>query len=69
MATTKKTHDTPKCKKCKGRTALVYGYFDYEPDPEPFKNGVEEDCNVKGNVYIHGHICEKCGNIHNMWQD
>ncbi len=65
MASSKKKQaDTPKCKKCKGRTALVAGYFSYTPDSEPYVSGVKEESKVGGNdVYLSAHVCDKCGNV------
>ena len=59
--------DTPKCKKCKSRSALIAGYFYYKPDSEPYKNGVKEKAeNESGSVYLTASICDKCGHIDNF---
>lgn len=66
----KKKYDTPKCKKCKGRTALIKGYWHTEPDAEPYTIGVEEKALVEsGEDYVLGYKCDSCGHIQGMWHE
>ena len=59
--------DTPKCKVCGGRTALVFGYYSYSPDEEPYKNGVIEKSEVEeGVVDLSAYVCDKCGMVQNF---
>lgn len=61
---------TPKCNKCKGRTALISGIWSYEVDEEPYISGVEEESKTENDsIYIHGYICDKCGNIQGVWDE
>ena len=63
-------HDTQKCEKCGGRTALVTGIFIYEPDDEPYKSGIEEEAKVKsGECFVGGYICDNCGNVQGLWHE
>lgn len=63
-------HDTPKCKICGGRTALISGTFYYDPDAEPYKNGVEEDAKIEsGDCWVGGYECDDCGNIQGLWTE
>ena len=43
-----KACDSQKCEKCGCRTALITGIFYYEPDDEPYNNGVTEEAKVEG---------------------
>ena len=56
-----------KCEKCGNITALITGGFVYEPDDEPFKNGVKEDAHIDGvNASVVAQKCIKCGHIQNL---
>lgn len=62
--------DSPQCEKCGGRAALIAGTFYYDPDAEPYKNGVEEDSNVEsGDCWAGGFKCDDCGNIQGLWNE
>lgn len=60
--------DTPKCEKCKGRTALVTGNFSYHVDDEPYKSGISEQAiSEDGDCWLGAHKCDECGNIQGFW--
>lgn len=62
--------DTKKCHVCGGRTALVTGYFNYEPDREPYQSGIEEESMVTdGECWVGGYKCDDCGNVQGLWQE
>lgn len=62
--------DTRACEKCGGRTALVTGQFYYEPDSEPYKNGIEEEAMVdSGECWVGGYKCDDCGHVQGMWHE
>jgi hypothetical protein len=62
--------DTEKCKECGGRTALIHGSFYYEPDSEPYMNGVTEEAKViEGECWVGGYKCDDCGNIQGLWHE
>jgi hypothetical protein len=64
------TNDTKQCKECGGRTALIHGSFYYEPDSEPYMNGVEEEAKVStGECWVGGYKCDDCGNIQDLWSE
>lgn len=65
-----KENDTHKCEVCGGRTALVTGFFAYEPDSEPYESGIEEDSEiVGGECWAGGFKCDDCGNIQGLWHE
>lgn len=58
---------TPKCRKCKSRTALITGYFDYEVDQEPYTSGIKEESLVEDGICrLIGYKCDKCGYIQSL---
>ncbi|HYH14001.1 MAG TPA: hypothetical protein VD794_02205 [Flavisolibacter sp.] len=62
--------DTQKCIKCGGRTALVSGYWNYDPDQEPYTDGIEESSEVgRGDAYMNGFICDDCNTIQDVFVD
>jgi len=62
--------DTHECSKCGGRTALVTGWFNYEPDAEPYQNGIEEQAKVQdGECWVCGYKCDDCGNVQGLWHE
>lgn len=62
--------DTHKCKECGGRTALITGSFYYEPDAEPYENGIEEEAKTgTGECWAGGYKCDDCGNIQGLWHE
>lgn len=63
-------HDTPKCKICGGRTALIKGIFCYEAHDEPYVNGVGEESEVsEGECWVGAYKCDKCDNIQGLWTE
>lgn len=65
-----KEHDTSKCEKCNGRTALVAGWFHYEADQEPYNSGeILEGERKTGEKYICAFVCDDCDHIQGMWDD
>lgn len=66
----KDVSDTEVCHKCGGRTALVTGSFYYEPDAEPYENGIEEEAKVgTGECWAGGYKCDDCGNVQGLWHE
>ena len=62
--------DTHACCECGGRTALVTGYFYYEPDAEPYMSGIEEEAKVEsGECWMGGYKCDDCGNMQGFWHE
>jgi hypothetical protein len=62
--------DTHQCKKCGGRTALITGFFHYEPDEEPYMSGVQEEAKVeRGECWMAGYKCDDCGNEQDFWTE
>jgi len=58
------------CCKCKGRTALVSGFWFYTPDQEPYENGKEEDSEVgDSEAYMNGFVCDECNTIQGVFID
>jgi hypothetical protein len=56
--------DNKPCIKCKGRTALIAGYFTYSPDDEPYLNGKREPAVCQpGEIFLTATICDKCNNV------
>jgi len=67
-----KTLEEPKqtCIKCGGRTALVSGYWYYNPDQEPYENGVIEPTERnESEAYMNGFICDDCDTIQDVFVD
>lgn len=63
-------NDTKKCEKCDNRTALITGNLYYEPDDEPYKNGIEEQAKVEsGDCWIGAYKCDECGHIQGFWTE
>lgn len=59
-----------KCKKCKGRVALVSGRWYYEADPEPYESGKEEKAIIdNSDKYVFGYVCDDCGHVQNLWHE
>ena len=70
QSVTDDTSDTKKCKECGGRTALITGSFYYEPDAEPYENGIEEEAKAgTGECWVGGYKCDDCGNIQGLWHE
>lgn len=62
--------DTDACKECGGRTALVTGFFSYEPNSEPYNNGVEEVAKVtSGQCWVGAYKCDDCGTVQKLWTE
>ena len=62
--------DTKTCKVCGGRTALVTGEFYYDPDAEPYQNGIKEEAKVQsGECWVGGYKCDDCGSIQDLWHE
>ena len=63
-----KTHDTNKCEKCGGRTALISGQWYFNPDPEPYLNGKTEGAETSiDEAWISGSVCDDCGNVQDLF--
>ena len=63
-------HDTINCEKCGGRTALVTGFFNDEPDSEPYNSGIEEESKVEdGECWTGGYKCDDCGLVQSLWHE
>lgn len=59
-----------KCEKCGGRTALCSGMWYYDPDDEPYLNGVREKAKINsGEDWIHGFKCDDCGHLQKLWYE
>jgi hypothetical protein len=66
----KSDEDTKKCKECGGRTALIHGYFNYEPDDEPYMSLVYEKAKVEdGECWVGAYKCDDCGNVQDLWTE
>jgi len=64
------SYDSQKCTECGGRTALIAGHFYYEPDDEPYNNGIIEDAKVEGDdCWVGGYKCDDCGYIQRLWHE
>lgn len=57
------------CPKCKNKTALVKGTFYFDADEEPYESGERIELNLNGEQWIHGHYCEECRVMIEMWDD
>jgi ssDNA-binding Zn-finger/Zn-ribbon topoisomerase 1 len=56
-----------KCEKCGGRLALVTGSWHYEPDDEPYEEGVEEEAKTSGGQeYLAASKCDDCDHIQDI---
>lgn len=59
-----------KCKKCNGKLALVHGYYEHEPDNEPFQSGIEEDSGLEvANTYLCAYKCTSCNHLQGFWEE
>lgn len=57
------------CPKCKNKTALVKGTFYFDADEEPYESGEYLELNLNGEQRIHGHYCEECDVMIEVWDD
>jgi hypothetical protein len=65
-----KDYDSQTCKKCGGRTALITGFFCYEPVDYPYNNDVKEEAKVEsGECWVSGFKCDNCGHIQGLWSE
>jgi hypothetical protein len=62
--------DNNKCEKCNSRTALISGYWYFQPDSEPYMNGIQKESLVnEGEQWINGLKCDDCGHIQDLFVD
>jgi len=57
------------CHKCKNKTALVKGTFYFDADEEPYESGERIELHLDGEQRIHGHYCEECNVMIELWDD
>ncbi|MBQ8482841.1 MAG: hypothetical protein IJ504_00890 [Bacteroidales bacterium] len=58
------TDNIPKCKACGGKLSLVSRTFNFNPDPEPFESGREEDIELKYyTAELTAMVCVNCGKM------
>ncbi|HAH37779.1 MAG TPA: hypothetical protein DCL81_15095 [Algoriphagus sp.] len=57
------------CKKCKSKMVLVSGAIRFDADEEPYESGERLQMNLELDKWMHGHWCEKCEKMREIWLD